>query len=481
MAWFYLTGPRLRLRLPLLLLLSLLGGMGGQVATSYLMCSYGNANMFMLSSGVIPGIVHDAGECTVPEINAAFDAKMSYCRTSDGQLYADSKADCEATADNINKHPEYTGPNVTCQQAHTQNDKMKVLVYHGSYNCQKGVESILKIFARITRSLCNNVDCSNRGLQSQWGCRATKTLDDHVCTCNADLGGGWDGKDCELCNGGQPPIDPAKDCDGITLADCKKDKDLLRVCPTRCGMCYPCSGENDPPECATTTIPLSDCTKSNFFGQKAKQTCPVMCGICAAPSPSPPSPSPSPPSPSPPSPSPSPPSPSPPSPPTPPTPPPPASTTATTHASHDEPDDDPAELGITVLALIGEPIILAITSTAHYHHHTKKKLPRNRQGIFRLLKLWFAIMSCQLLLWVVLMKALYSDGEQVTNWNSKEASSEDTGHAYDTLHCAACSRTLVGCSLLTALSWCGCLPRIPADVRYIDDVFTFLSVLHLLG
>jgi len=47
-------------------------------------------------------------------------------------------------------------------------------------------------------------------------------------------------------------------------------------------------------------------------------------------------------------------------------------------------------------------------------------MPR-KQALFRLAKLWLAIMSCQIVLWVVLMKALRSDGELVTNWVSKEA------------------------------------------------------------
>ena len=93
-------------------------------------------------------------------------------------------------------------------------------------------------------------------------------------------------------------------------------------------------------------------------------------------------------------------------------------------------------------------------------------MPRNRQGIFRLLKLWFAIMSCQLLLWVVLMKTLYLDGEQVTNWDSKEVSGEDT------------PRTLLGPSPLwqraPGVAAC-CYLRIHADVRSIDDVFNLFS------
>eukprot|EP00729_Bicosta_minor_P015872 gene15872-21269_t len=112
----------------------------------------------------------------------------------------------------------YDGPDIECASYE--------FIYWRSYaDCLKGVESIIGILAG-----CTNNACSNHGT-----CKANANLDDYVCTCSTpDLGVGWGGTDCELCNGAQPPTDPAADCDGVTLADCTKYPELQQVCPTAC-------------------------------------------------------------------------------------------------------------------------------------------------------------------------------------------------------------------------------------------------------
>eukprot|EP00729_Bicosta_minor_P012023 gene12023-15124_t len=109
------------------------------------------------------------GYCPVPKINAAFGGKMEKCSHSNvenwvkrGRLYWDNEADC-----------------------------------------LKGAASIQGILAG-----CTNNACSNRGTceagdeidRKNWAAYLASDDDYYVCTCNADLGGGWDGKECELCN-----------------------------------------------------------------------------------------------------------------------------------------------------------------------------------------------------------------------------------------------------------------------------------------
>ena len=83
---------------------------------------------------------------------------------------------------------------------------------------------------------------------------STAATGDYICTCNPDLGGGWGGKDCELCNGADPQPDPREECDGITLDDCDTRPDLLRVCPQTCGgMCFTSTTTATPTTTTTTT------------------------------------------------------------------------------------------------------------------------------------------------------------------------------------------------------------------------------------
>eukprot|EP00729_Bicosta_minor_P008788 gene8788-32284_t len=103
------------------------------------------------------------------------------------------------------------------------------LKWDSGADCEKGAARIRGILA------CNTRPCSNRGT-----CSPTDSTDDgYLCTCNPDLGGGWAGKNCELCNGEEPVPDSPKECSGITPNNCNTIPNLPRACPQTCGgMCF---------------------------------------------------------------------------------------------------------------------------------------------------------------------------------------------------------------------------------------------------
>lgn len=116
------------------------------------------------------------------------------------------------------------------------------LKWDAEADCEKGAASLLPIL------LCANVVCSNRGT-----CSPNANLDDYVCTCNntaAGGGGTWGGKDCQLCNGVEPQPSPKPFCSTLNLDMCNGQDTLQRVCPKRCGMCYP---DTTTAAAATTT------------------------------------------------------------------------------------------------------------------------------------------------------------------------------------------------------------------------------------
>jgi len=85
-------------------------------------------------------LLSDPSKCWVTKINAAFNGKMDGCYSGwDNAVYAIG-ADCQPTADNINKDPRYTGPAIGCQPTHDGSNNW--LSWGNNADCEDGAKNL---------------------------------------------------------------------------------------------------------------------------------------------------------------------------------------------------------------------------------------------------------------------------------------------------------------------------------------------------
>ena len=80
--------------------------------------------------------------------------------------------------------------------------------------------------------------------------------------------------------------------------------------------------------------------------------------------------------------------------------------------------DDPADVALTMITLIGEPITLTATATFHYRHLAKNIPPFDRKALKWMVFLWVVTMTLQVMLWALWMCTLPNNGVLVTDWLS---------------------------------------------------------------
>jgi len=171
-------------------------------------------------------LLQDTAKCWAPELNAAFDGKLTGCE--DGWVYADEQADCDTTAANINKNDKYKGPPISCSDSGV--DVYFNLGWSSAVDCTNGSKIMIEVFT----SKCNGKP--------------------DPLSCQADYAGEYAGK-----------------CNDVVIGSIVREN-----CPVMCSTCEPaCNGKPDPDYCQTD---YAGKCNSTVIGSLVRGNCPVMCG-----------------------------------------------------------------------------------------------------------------------------------------------------------------------------------------------------------
>jgi len=207
--------PPARRLLPLpLLLLAVMAGKGRADMGCYVYYNGGGGH-YLLS---------DPSKCWVTEINAAFNGKLDGCESGyDNVVYA-SSADCQTTADNINKDPRYTGPAIGCYDT-------TELYWSNRADCEDGAKKLQLIMSQY-------LPCWDPRYTGPGPCTTTattKTTTTIITTTTTTVT-----TTTPTCNG---KIDPAQclseyggKCTDIAIGELVREN-----CPVMCGTCDTCS------------------------------------------------------------------------------------------------------------------------------------------------------------------------------------------------------------------------------------------------